>query len=245
MRATYCLLIVICLVSTVRGDIIIDDFDDTASAGGGVVEQVASAVTENVGPFAFQRTISVGVLAGDVVGEVDANVSTQSHLTLTLDEIIPTTSPSPIVATGLSYFTGLPNTVDLSDGGKNNALFLDFKSLDGPPPPGFIRLWLFDDVPGNSFAHFISPVPTSSEPFTLAVPFSEFQSRGGAPIFASFTRVYELLIDFQINGYIGSPEDVSWQVVLDRVRVGAVPEPGSSVMFGGSLLLLMSLARVG
>jgi len=226
------------LVSAAQAGIIIDDFDDTASAGG-FVDQSATALTPDVGDLNAERTIGVGVLAGDVIGTIDSNVSLLGHLTAEMLDVISNPPPTNGPLASMSVRYEFAELVDLSEGGTNNALLLDVRSLTGLTPPPRILFWLFDDtVPGLSYVYFMSPVPTSTEPFTLVIPFESLRDRGGGSIPATFTHVYELFIRIDANEFFGAPEELGWRIELDRIRVGVIPEPTTLTLLVTGLLLI-------
>jgi hypothetical protein len=219
-------------------DIIIDDLNDTASAGGGFVERRADAVTENVGPFGFDRTIGIGVTGGNVVGGIDVNVSIPSHVTMNMVDIIPTTTTAPLSSIGVSYEIPFPEVVDLTEGGKNDTLFFDFRSLNGETPPPLIQFFVGEQDEVLTYEYFYFPVLESTEPFTIAIPRQSFRRRGGGPETASFDDIYSLSIAVRANENFGAPEELGWQVILDRIRVGTVPEPSGLLVFVVAVVLL-------
>jgi hypothetical protein len=243
MRALTCLCCLVTIASAGRAGIIIDEFDDSASAGG-FVERDSTATTLNVGDLSVERTIGVHVLTGDAVGTIDSNVTTAGHLTADMVDVISNPPPTngPIASMDIDYRFG--EDTDLSEGGRNNALLLDFKSLTGATPPPYIRFWAFDEtVPGLSYVRFFTPVPTSSDPFTMVVPFDSLRNRGSGAVPATFTGVYELLITFQANEFFGAPDELGWTVVLDRVRVGAIPEPSAFCLLCIGVVFLWTLTK--
>jgi len=235
IQATLCLGL---LVSGAEGEIIIDDFDDSAIVSGPIFNDVANVQTPSVGALNVERSIGIFSASAETYGQINSNVSSASHLTIEVTNIDRRSDTlSPLVLLGFNY--ELATETDLSEGGKNNALFFDFKSITGLTPPPMLRIWLFDDtVPGLSYVRFLSPVPTSADPFTLAVRFDTLQDRGGRGIPATFTHVYEANFTFFANEFYGAPDELGWRVELDRIRVGVIPEPTTlTMLLTGPLLI--------
>jgi hypothetical protein len=161
-------------------------------------------------------------------------------------DVIPTTSTMPDSSITFSYLEAFPGTVDLTENGENDTLFLDFRSLTGETPPPFIHLYVGQADEVLTYEFFYFPVVPSAEPFTVAIPFNSFTRRGGGPEVATFEEVFELIIALRANeGAFGAPEELGWTAVLDRIRVGAIPEPSAGVMIGGGILVLWTrLARL-
>jgi len=234
IQATLCLGL---LVSAAQADIIIDDFDDTAIVSG-PIDPNEGDNTPDVGVLQLDRSLAIASLQAVTYAQMDANVSFPSHLTIEVTDIqADTPTSSPLVLLGFNY--DFASETDLTQGGRNNALFFDFTSLTGLTPPPIFRIWVFDTtIPGLSYVRFLSPVPTSTEPFTLAIPFDSLRDRGGRGIPATFTHVYEVNLTFFANEFYGSPDELGWRVELDRVRVGVIPEPTTLTLLVTGLLLI-------
>lgn len=222
------------VVSAAQAEIIIDDFDDTAI----VINNDPPATNLHVGPLAARRVIGIDKIPSSTIveGHIDSNVSAASRLTMDMIDISGSATSFSLVVMFLDYWFE-DDTIDLTQNGQNDALLLDLHSLSGLTPPPEIQFLVQETTGVISYAHFLSPVPTSDDSFTIAIPFSRFTARGRGPQTATFETVYHLNMLFRANEFFGAPQELGWTAVLDRVRVGAIPEPNSLALFLVGLLL--------
>jgi hypothetical protein len=138
---------VIGIGNAARGEVILDDFDDPASV-------VAPAMldefidTLSVGHFSAERSIRIASFAAEPEGRIDVDAGGSSALIARLGKLnAANTSLSKIASVQSNYnFTlpGLPfSFVDVSEGGRNNAVLLDFKELRSAMTPSFLRILFF------------------------------------------------------------------------------------------------------
>ncbi|MEZ6103806.1 MAG: hypothetical protein R3E01_33080 [Pirellulaceae bacterium] len=159
-------------------------------------------------------------------GSIDANLSAPSALTMHIDEageddLLPNLEITYRFEEGMS--------IDLTEGGHSDSLFLDFASISGTAQPLYLRVFYGGTAngrPSGRYAAFAN-LPAESGPFTLRVPLSDIRSPAGEP--PDLTRMTNL----QFKVIFADPEvGSSWRATLDRVRVGSsVPEPRANVLF--------------
>jgi hypothetical protein len=102
--------------------------------------------------------------------------------------------------------------------------------------------------PGTFSIAFIQDIQESAEPFTVAVPFSEFRDRGGGTIPHDFSTSSTIGLGVFTSGLFDldtyDPNFVErFTIGIDAIRIGAVPEPGTGVLWGSCLLGLGCLRR--
>ena len=163
--------------------------------------------------------------AGEPVAYVDINGEVPSVLVSSLAEIPPLSGGRPDhVAVSIDSGFTLATTKDLTDRGTNDTVYYDFAFFEGPTPPRTIRLHAVTSTSWSVV--YVNDLSESSEPFTLAVPFADFQDRGGRDVRPDFTNVISLEFEAFTGGLWDFEEDEGWRFGLDAVRVGpAVPEP--------------------
>lgn len=232
MRSPLLIACLCCLLfpATVRAEFILDDFDDPAQVvSPGMFDEFVT--TTNVGPLQAIRNMRISGARGNPDGLLDSNISSASVLTGQITNLNPGASNTTRVGVQSTY--DFPST-DFTEGGKNNALIFDFLQLTSEMPPSLFTVRVDDDV--DFFFNFNQSLALNPGPFTIAVPFDQFQSRGGPNVldptkieFMSFS-----LRASELSG--GGPDPLNFFVELERIRVGRIPEPQSTVLLLYSLL---------
>ena len=125
-------------------------------------------------------------------------------------------------------FTGryeFAQPVDLSEGEKNDAVFIDITILQGSAPLNRSKISAGVVAANGAFGAFApSSDYRSQSPYTIILPFSHFGNRErGRP--QDFSSIESL--SWSIGLLSGSRDpNTEWFVQIDRIRVGrAVPEP--------------------
>lgn len=211
------------------GEFVFDDFDDSAKTVSPDMVNVW-VETEYVGPFDATRTIRIAGSQADPIGYMDANISNASTLTGIIDHLNPPPNGEPIVDLQVYYDFALS---DFTQGGINNAIFLDFNSLQSEMPPSRIRIGIRDIVIGKSYEENIIIVPLSNDSFTIAIPFNAITIRGvglGSPNFQLIRKLSFSIKPSYIWG--GGPDPLNFHMELDAIRIGAlpIPEPSAAVL---------------
>ena len=227
--------------SPLCAELIIDDFDDAAEVvTPAMIDQFVQ--TPGVGDLNARRSIRIFGSRAEPTGRIDVNAGGSSAFVAELSDLNPTGTGLRIVSVQSQYDFTLPGQplsfVDVTEGGMNNAFFLDFKSLNSAIAPRYIRVLLLDF--SGSYETTIEPGALSEQPFKLAMPFDKFQFRGGGVGLPDFTKVQALYFTVGlIEG--GGPADLSFRMELDRIRVGRIPEPASNAL---AILGLATVARM-
>jgi hypothetical protein len=216
------------LATPLRAALILDDFNDPAELR--LPEMRFDDVqTTGVGALSATRTLDVGTSA-PAVGVFAADSLLNSALAAQLGTVNPRTIARSI---DLHVFYRFP-FFDATEGGVNDGILLDFRSFRRGNVFAGLDVYARDDVTGRHMTS--AQLPDRTEPFTLAIPFS------------AFTRGEQVLHADQLQGLsfsvgLTAPADVSelgFSMVIDRIRIGRVPEPATSGMGGiaaGTLLV--------
>jgi hypothetical protein len=221
-------LVCLFLASVARGEIIIDDFDDPASAVSPAMGNVG-VVTPNVGELNALRTMRISSPRAEPTTEarmiVARSLLTAEVIDLHADNVRAN------VSLKLDYDFA---PADLTSG---NAFVFDVKSVMGPTPPPAIRVLIFD--PQHSYFATFAPVPVGGS-FSAVLPFADFVRSDGVPHEINFGSIRIANVDIFANGVmLGEPVERGWTVEIDRLYVGTVvPEPE-----GLCLLLLIPFFR--
>lgn len=210
--------------SLASAEIILDDFDDPAQVVSPEMED-EFVVTEGVDDLSATRRIRIAAGQTDVIGSLDANHHTPSALTAILNGHIPAANASqPVFSYQFNYEFSATN---VSENGANDALLLDFLSIDGTEPPLFLQFGVWDATHSNTiFLGRILNLPLSSGPFTSIFPFTSFTTRAGTPALPDLSTVNR--IDVSLF-FLSPSEGIRWSAQLDRIRMSSVsiPEPYS------------------
>ena len=105
-------------------------------------------------------------------GLMDANVSVPSSLTMQINDAV---EESVLPNLEIMYRFEDGTSIDLTEGGQNDSLFLDFASISGTAQPLYLRVFYGGTAngrPSGRYAAFAN-LPTESGPFTLRVPLSD------------------------------------------------------------------------
>ena len=232
-----------CPGAVVRGDVLIDDFDDDAS--GGIVSLTGEGVeTLGVGPLAFRRSVRLIQVNSQPIGGWQINTGEASTLTMDVGQLNPgPPTLDAIVDFGAIYelaTTSERRPFDVSEGGRNNAILVDFSNLSATSPPPFFRIGVRDST-GRHFA-VRSPVPRSDSPFTLVFRREEFIVRAG-PVLPDFSELEFISINFRVLTSTAGPADLDFHAAIDRIRVGFVPEPDGAAPIAGAIAGLVHFLR--
>ena len=228
-----------------RAELIIDDFNDAAEV---VTPAMINdfVVTPGVGDLNARRSIRIFGSRAEPTGRIDVNAGGSSAFVAELGSLNPTGAGLKIVSVQSQYDFTLPGRplsyVDVTEGGANNAFFLDFRSLQFAVMPRYLTIVAMDDI--ASFTTYITELPNQIAPFTIVAPFDAFGPRGGSGGQANFSRLRVATISLRaLEG--ASLNDLEFSMELDRVRVDRVPEPANSVLaiLGLTLVSCMRSAR--
>jgi hypothetical protein len=220
----------------VRAGIILDDFDNPVQIVLPEMEDQPQ-FTEGVGELLASRTVYVGESQTDPFGLVDVDITTQSRLTARIDgQFLDNPENVPLLAFGAAYEFG--NAADFTNGGINDAVFIDMTIFQGSGIPPALSV-VVDDA-NDVFTAIISGFNLPSDsPYTLTLPFSSFGFRGGGGVgLADFSTID--LLDVTVRLLQGSRNpDTNWFVQIDRIRVGSVvPEPSTYRLANLTALLI-------
>jgi hypothetical protein len=218
------------------GEIIIDDFDDPIQIPLPELENQL-VITDEVGPLNAERGIDVSSSQTDPLGRLDVSISRASNLTARIDgQNLDHPQNLPILSFGAGYRFDAP--VDLTEGGVNDAMFVDMTIFEGSGFPPALSVLVRD---ANDLFAAIVPgdgLPSAS-PYTITLPFSSFGFRGGGGVgLADFSTVtlFELRVRL-LQG--GRDPEVKRLVQVDRIRVGRfVPEPNPTALLLTATLIL-------
>jgi len=213
--------------------IVIDDFDVPS-----VVEEPAGFdETAGIGELEARRITNFAVARGiGASGRIDIATKTQGVATVTLT----TLGQDPLngnVSAGFhliyGQFHSAPpftlETVDLTEGGSNDAVIVDIKSITGETLPRVARVRL---ISLGTALHevLIREIPQTSEPIQLVFPFDEFVPRRGImglpPL--DFQQIGSIELAFGSNFLESEGQIEQWEVKVDRIWIGSstgIPEP--------------------
>jgi hypothetical protein len=224
-------------VAPVRGEMILDDFDDPVEVISPAMDDTP-VTTLSVGPLIASRTVEIFSGSTNPAARFDANVTHPSRLSASLTALNRLNTLSAIVVFEFDYAFA---STDVSEGGGNNAILFDLHSINGSRLPTFLRA-LVHDASGATYESRISSLPLNSGPFTLAMPFSSFTLRGGEPGAPDFSTMDRMDFDFF---FLGGDDPVQWSMQMDRIRIGRIPEPSTGSLAFIGVALVASAARSG
>jgi hypothetical protein len=214
-------------------DLVVDDFDDSVEVvSPQMVDDFVS--TPHVGDLNATRSIRVVAFQGNPDGRLDANVSVPSTLTGQISRLNPVPGGETLVAVQSNYeFT----PTDIAQGGANNAFFFDFTLLTSELPPSLFMILVRDDAAWYDFKH--RSLARRESPFTVIVPFDAFNLRGGGPATPHYDVLEAINVELRASMLAGGgPDLLNFNVQLDRIRIGQVPEPAALPL----ILLALGLA---
>jgi hypothetical protein len=185
-------------------------------------------------------SLSARVISGHTkpFGFLDINLIEPSALTANIPNTMHT-NVQPSIAIHLLYsFDPVPEGVDLSQGGANNAVILDFGFLTADVPLNLLEVSVrrFTQIgsvnTSTLYTSTFQPIPQSDEPFSLIFPFESFRvARGGEIPDFDFSSIVQLSVFLElalVNPNL--PEELNFQMVVKRISVGyVVPEPPTFV----------------
>lgn len=224
-------------VTRARAELILDDFDDPVEVISPAMDDTP-VTTLSVGPLSASRTVEIFSGSTNPTARFDANVTNPSRLSASLTALNRLNTLSAIVVFEFDYAFA---STDVSEGGGNNAILFDLHSINGSRLPTFLRA-LVHDASGATYESRISSLPQNSGPFTIAMPFSSFTLRGGAPGVPDFTTMDRMDFDFF---FLGGDDPVQWSMQMDRIRIGRIPEPSTGPLAFIGVALVASAARSG
>ncbi len=197
-------LVTLCSAIPATGEIILDEFLVDASTESPLMAN-DFVDSQDVGELDAFRQIRILGSTTDPAGTLDIDGATNSVLTADL----ATTSPRDSASIGFQSWYDL-DSVDLSEGGQNDAILIDFLSTRTNGTQLTTRTFI-----GRANASVATPI--SDQPFTLAIPFVE--------IGANFSNVSSLNFTFS-TPEPGGGADFELFVEIDRIRIGRmIPEP--------------------
>ncbi len=237
--ANLAVLLPLVWISTLKAEIILDEFDLPAVAdsnGPTVVEQPHAGDLPG-----FRAIVATGIANPIGHWRTDSSTTVNSVLHMEARDLV-IGSGYGIVGSGYIFgrdpITNLFLEVDFTEGGLNDAIRLDFAYSRGPTPVRNIRI-----ITVEQLTAVLDPLPLSEEPFSVLVPFGEFVDRGGNPPGDRFSRVDYFSLQFQSAGNPIWPihDDRGWQVGLERISI--FPEPNCALLAGEVLLLAIICCR--
>jgi hypothetical protein len=147
----------------------------------------------------------------------------------------------PTLAVNINYILApVGSGIDLTQGGKNNALILEFDLFTANIELNRLEVSVTHGPTVTRYSGAFSPAPQSISPFRQVFPFSEFVPTRGGIVDGVFTEAYgvDILVSLAlINPAL--PEELGFQMVLTEVRIGRVPEPGSSTLILSASVLVV------
>jgi len=217
--------------------IILDDFDDSAETVS--PEMLNDTIfTTNVGGLSATRELRIAASTSGErasIASLDTGVTVPGAMTANLQKVGSVQGGgSPLFAFQFNY---LFSPTDVSQRGTNDAILLDFRSINGTEPPIFVRTIVTDDAHRTRFEARVYNPLSSSSAFTIAMPFSSFTVRGGSPGLPDFTTFKQMDFDFF---FLRPSLDIQWTARLERIRFGRIPEPTAWMLMLGGIIILAS-----
>lgn len=161
-----------------RAELVLDDFDDLAETISPAMENVFVS-TANVGAFNADRRLRIAAAAANPEATFDTDATSASVMTADLSALNTTSVGGPALAFQFKYAFA---PTDISQGGLNDAIILDFRSLHGNEIAPELGLVVRDDFDlTETYFGQITNLPLTSGPFSASILFSSFtQARRGA-----------------------------------------------------------------
>ncbi len=198
-------IVTLCLAIPATGEIILDEFlVDASTESPLMVNDFVDS--QNVGELDASRQIRIFGSTTHPTGTLDIDGTTNSVLTADL----VTTSPRDRAQILFQSWYDFDIT-DLTEGGQNDAILIDFLSTSTNGTPLSTRAFI-------GRANTTVATPISDQPFTLVIPFVELGT--------SFSSVSSLNFSFS-TPEPGGGADFDLFVEIDRIRVGRIPEPAA------------------
>lgn len=219
-------MLILVISSTAHGGFVLDDFNDSQEALCGRLSCPVPSSELTLEAQGVSRYFEVNSTRYDTV-RIDANISSPSTLTLETANPIPNTAGYLL---DVDYNILDPERpLDITEGGLNNAAFVEFKSINGLRPPFFLRMWVRDDTLRPPPSAVFVNLPQQSGPFTAVLPFSAIVTPDPSMPIVDLTRLE--YISFRINLSTPVPGEV-WTGEIAQIRFGStVPEPGFSLLW--------------
>ena len=219
-------MVILVMSSTAFGSFVFDDFNDSQEALCGRVSCPVPSSELTLEAQGVSRYFQAKSTRYDTI-RIDANVSSPSTLTLEAANPIPNTGGYLLY---VDYNILDPERpLDITEGGLNNAAFVEFESIDGLQPPLFLRMYVRDDALRSPPAAVFVDLPQKSGPFTAVLPFSAMVTPDPSMPSVNLTRLRNLnfliLLNRPIQGEI-------WKGEIAQIRFGStVPDPGFSLLW--------------
>ncbi|MEZ6104232.1 MAG: hypothetical protein R3E01_35275 [Pirellulaceae bacterium] len=219
-------MVILVMSSTAHSAFVLDDFDDSQEALCGRVSCSVPSTELTLKAQGVSRYFEVNSTRYDTV-RIDANISSPSTLTLEAANPIPNTAGYHLY---VDYNILDPERpLDITEGGLNNAAFVEFESIDGLQPPLFLRMYVRDDALRSPPAAVFVNLPQQSGPFTVVLPFNAIVTPDPSVPTVDLTRLkninFLILLNDPVQGEI-------WKGEIAQIRFGStVPEPGFSLLW--------------
>lgn len=223
------------------GEIIVDDFDvgfeirDPYQDDPPINNEIRQT---GIGPYGGSRNSRVVNLYADpnrTIVSMDSNVTRPSSLTLSVSDPVEPGVSWDYAGYLITYAWGVQ--MDITEGGRNNAVLIDIRSITGPSHPAGVTVKIEEGPP--VYARSTEFIP-SSGPYTIAIPFSAFTVRGvGTVPHQGLDLVRGIQFGFTTSGDLNFPvfDDGDWKMEIDRIRIGyAVPEPFQALWWFASIV---------
>ncbi|MEM8946936.1 MAG: hypothetical protein AAGD11_17305 [Planctomycetota bacterium] len=216
------LLIAYSVDSSAHGEIVLDEFDIFAFTESPLMAGDFVTAT-NVGPLAATRDIRILSSTTRPTGTLRAGTISRAGPTA-LAADLATTDPRDRASIGFQFWYDIDAT-DLTEGGQNNAILIDFLQTETSGTPLSTRAFV-------GRANTTVETPVSPTPFTLAILFDD--------IGANFSQIQSLNFTVETPQPPGN-EDFNLLATIDRVRVGfVVPEPVGMTLAASALAFALT-----
>ena len=164
------------------------------------------------------------------MAELDSGITAPSALTGRTRNLPEAASFGEFILMGVGYQKRFGEYFDVSEGGINDSLFLDFNYIRGPGQIGAIRAELaiidWDHPRGYSINLWNRSVPMCDGPCSIEFPLSQFPSSVPGP--RRLDQVARISFGFYTFGQASLPpsNNYPWEFSVDRIRAGrTVPGP--------------------
>jgi len=216
------------------GDLILEDFTIPVFLEGSA--PVTRWSSEGLEYANGRRTMAANRTGIPPTVQIDSSITSPSILRITASDIPPLDYNS---FGQLSFAHVYYELFDLTQGGMYNAFQFDFTFSRGPTAVRNMQI-----ITGEFLFSMLDPLPITEERFRVTVPFDTFIDRGGSPPSpGELESVPFFEVQFQTTGnpWYGfpQPQDLGWEVGLDRFSLVSIPEPSAWILLViGSLVLL-------